>query len=264
MVVPARAAYSHEQLGGNSLIYVQLSLVLDRKLGQAPLGWERMPLSQLAGLGRCTDPAPAIDTDLLVRALAITTVVVHHATLWPIPGGAATLVVLVGFGLARFHSSRLFAGDVARLFRTLATNLAVYAPIVAGYALASGQVPWASVFLVGNLGVAPPDRMLPYLYWFVEAYAQILLIFAGLFSVRPIRSFAAGRPFMFGLALLAVTIPAKFLVPLVWNVGPARIFTMPDFLYLVAFGWCIHFARRSSDRMLLSALVARFNQFVRV
>ncbi|MBL3684350.1 hypothetical protein F2981_11775 [Sinorhizobium meliloti] len=46
-----------------------------------------------------------IGADLLIRALAILLVVVHHETLWPIPGGSAAMVILAGFGLARFRAA---------------------------------------------------------------------------------------------------------------------------------------------------------------
>ena len=51
-------------------------------------------------------------------------------------------------------------------------------------ALAWGQIPWASVFLAGNLGFGDPvnHTMIPYLYWFVEAYAQLLLLAAAAFA----------------------------------------------------------------------------------
>src|SRR4029453_9081343 len=117
---------------------------------------------------------------------------------------------LVGYNVARFQSARLFAGQPGRMLSALAQNLAVYLPIVAGYALARGEAPWASLFLVGNLGLTDPAEMLPYLYWFVEAYAQIMLIFVGLFAWRPARRWASEEPFRFGLALLAAAVTAKF------------------------------------------------------
>ena len=44
--------------------------------------------------------------------------------------------------------------------------------------------------------------MLPDLYWFVEAYAQIVLIWAGSFAWKPARYWAEAEPFGFGLLLL--------------------------------------------------------------
>lgn len=253
---PRRVTFddSFESLGGDSLLYVQLSLALEKELGETPAGWEKMPVGALARLPPARGAWRAVDSDLVLRALAILLVVVHHATLWPVPGGAAVLVVLVGLGIARFKATALFAGKPARMLKSLAANLAVYAPIVAGFALVRGEVPWASVLLVGNLGFVPPDKMLPYLYWFVEAYAQIVLLTAALFALAPVRRIAKADPFLFGLACLAITLTGKFMAPLVWNIGPAQIFTVPDVLYLAAFGWCAHFADTPARRAGLVAV----------
>src|SRR3546814_18016937 len=112
-----------------------------------------LPIAELSALRREKRDTQALGADLIVRALAILLVVVHHATLWPIPAGAAAMVVLIGYSLARFQSKALLAGDYPRVLRPLATVLAPYYLIVAGYAIAWGEVPWAAVFLVGNFGL---------------------------------------------------------------------------------------------------------------
>ncbi|SUU89011.1 2-acyl-glycerophospho-ethanolamine acyltransferase [Aminobacter aminovorans] len=243
-------ADSFETLGGDSLLYVQLSLTLERKLGRIPEGWEKIPVGALARLGSQKGNRRVVDTDMLMRVLAILLVVLHHATLWPIPGGAAALVMLVGYGLARFHGTALMRGETSRLLRAVATNLAVYAPLVAGYSIARGEVPWPSVFLVGNLGIFDPKHMLPYVYWFVEAYAQVMLIVAALFSPA-VRKHVAAKPFATGIAALVVTVAVKFLAPQVWAVGAVQIFTVSDVFYLAVFGWYVFHARTARQRLLV-------------
>lgn len=250
---------SFEALGGDSLLYVQLSLTLERKLGRIPDGWEKMPVGALARLGSQKASLRAVDTDLLMRALAILLVVLHHATLWPIPGGAAALVMLVGYGLARFHGTALMRGETSRLLRAVAANLAVYAPLVAGFSIARGEVLWPSVFLLGNLGIFDPRHMLPYLYWFVEAYAQVMLIVAALFSLPAVRRQVAANPFATGIAALVVTVAVKLLAPKIWAVGAVQIFTVSDVFYLAVFGWCVFHAQSARQRLLvLGMAVAAF------
>jgi len=247
---------SFETLGGDSLVYVQLSLSLERALGHLPQGWEKMPVSALEKARRVDGTRRMIGSDLLLRAGAILTIVIHHATLWPIPGGAATLMMLVGFGLARFQSRALFSGDRSRLLFGLMQNLAVYAPIVLGFCLARGEVLWPSVFLVGNLGFAGPDKMLPYLYWFVEAYAQLLLLVMALFAMSQVRMAVKAKPFASGLGFLGATAILKVATPFVWNIGAPQIFTLPDVLYLAVLGWCAHFADARGRRLVLMAACA--------
>lgn len=242
-------------LGGDSLRFVQLSIGLEKTLGEVPEAWEKMPVAELAALGRRESGGRQIGTDLLIRALAILLVVLHHETLWPIPGGSAAMVILAGYGLARFQSGVLLSGAVLKLLRPLSQILVPYYLIVAAYALAWGEVPWASIFLVGNFGFADPERhsMVPYLYWFIEAYCQMLLAFAALFAVPFIRRSAGVRPFATSMALLAVAFCARLALPLLWEIGNRQIFTLPWILHLAVVGWCAAIAKTWAQRLMVMA-----------
>ncbi|MCA1439007.1 AMP-binding protein [Ensifer sp. IC4062] len=248
-------------LGGDSLRFVQLSIGLEKLLGDVPEAWERMSVAELAVLGRRETKGRRIATDLLIRALAILLVVLHHEILWPIPGGSAAMVVLAGFGLARFQRGALLSGAVIRLLRPLTQILVPYYLIVAAYSLVWGEVPWASLFLVGNFGFADPERhsMVPYLYWFIEAYCQMLVVFAALFAVPSVRRAATSRPFVLGMALLAAALLARLALPLVVEMGNRQIFTLPWIFYLAVIGWCAAIAATPLERgMLMLAGTAIF------
>ena len=86
-------------------------------------------------------PAGRIATDIVIRVLAIFMILVHHATSWPLPAGSTTLVVLVGFTMARFQRRSLIEQDFARFFRPLVGVLGLYYLLVAGYAIGWGTIP---------------------------------------------------------------------------------------------------------------------------
>ncbi|MBH0237718.1 AMP-binding protein [Methylobrevis albus] len=254
---PVAESDSFAGLGGDSLRHVEIAMALERRLGAVPAGWEAQTVAALAA------QAPAgrggrmpVPTEILLRPLAILLVVIQHATLWPVPGGAAAMMVLIGFGLARFQLPSLAAGDVGRVFRPLALVLPPYFAIVAAYTLAWGEVPWASVFLTGNFGLADPvhHSMVPYLYWFVEAYAQLLLVVAGLFLVPAVRRAAAADPFRLGLWLLAGALLLRAGSEAIWPLGGRAIFTLPHVALLAAFGWCAALAGTSRRRLLVLGL----------
>ncbi|WP_265519195.1 AMP-binding protein [Nitratireductor luteus] len=247
---------SFVSLCGDSLRHVEITMVLERRLGQAPIGWERMSAAELARLEPAERGKPSIGTDLLIRALAILLVVVVHETQWPVPGGAAAMMVLIGFNIARFRKETLYKGDFPRFFRSLGLVLVPYYLILCGYALAWGNLPWASVFLVGNFGLADPGRhsMLPFLYWFVEAYAQTLVVLAGLFLAPAVRDFARTDAFRFGLLLLLGAVAFRFAGPMLWPIGGRQIFTLPWVFYLFSFGWCAALAESRRQRLLVLAL----------
>lgn len=251
-------------LGGDSLRFVQLSIGLEKILGEVPEAWEKMPVRTLAAMVRQEHKKPLIGTDFLIRALAILLVVLHHETLWPIPGGSATMVILAGFGLARFQSGALLRGSLRQFLRPLAQILVPYYLIVAAYALAWGEVPWASVFLVGNFAFADPERhsMVPYLYWFIEAYCQMVLVFAALFAVPPVRRFAAVRPFAAGMALLAAAFAARLALPPLWEIGNRQIFTLPWIFHLAVVGWCAALAQNWIQRLAVMAAGAGIYLFL--
>ncbi len=248
---------SHEdsfaELGGDSLRYLELTVGLERLLGTAPDGWEKMSVSALSALSHSVSAQRTIASDILLKSIAILLVVLHHATPWPVPGGAGAMLVLCGYGLARFQSKALFDGNLRRFLRPLGLVLWPYYLVVLGFSLVWGEVPWASVFLVGNLGLAEPERyeMLPYLYWFVEAFVQLLLLWAALFAVRPVRHFAAKDPFRFGMLLLAIAVAAHFVVPALFPVGQREIFTLAWVLHLAVFGWCAAFANSTGRRLVV-------------
>ncbi|MBX5138179.1 AMP-binding protein [Rhizobium lentis] len=254
---------SFVSLGGDSLRFLQLTMALDRLGVELPEGWEQRRIAEIdigprdAASGRSAE-LRALPTDLVLRAIAILLVVIHHEMLWPIPGGSGVMLLLVGFSLARFQSGHFLGGNFRHALRPAINVLIPYFLIVAGYGLAWQTIPWASVTLTGNFGYAEPERheMLPYLYWFIEAYAQTLLVFSLVFAVPAVRRLARAHPFAFSLALLALAVTARFSLPHVFDIGQRQIFTIYWGLHLGVFGWCAGLAGRPAQRIILTAVAA--------
>lgn len=255
---------SFESLEGDSLAYVQVSLAVEARLGQLPDNWETLAIARLEAMASATTTPPArswlgrIEAHVALRAAAILLIVLHHASNWPIPGGAMTLMMLVGFGFARFHREALFEGRVTAILQPMMRNLLPYFLVVAGFALAWEHVPWASLFLVGNLGFADPARgtMLPFQYWFVEAYAQLCLIVALAFCFPGVRRVASARPFAAAFIAMLAAFGLRYGVPLVYDVGLRKIFLFTYVLWLPLLGWAAYFARSTRQKLLLMAALA--------
>ncbi|MCA3559502.1 MAG: AMP-binding protein [Aestuariivirga sp.] len=249
---------SFESLEGDSLAYAQVSLAVEARLGRLPQGWETIPIARLEKMaGSETKPRTSrfgrIESHIALRAAAILLIVLHHASGWPIPGGAMTLMMLVGYGFARFHRDALFAGRVCAILKPMLRNLLPYLVVVAGFALAWQKIPWASVFLAGNLGLADPAKgsMLPYQYWFVEAYAQLCLLTAFAFCFGGVRRAVAARPFATAFIAMIAAFGLRYGVPLIYDVGNRKIFLLSYVLWLPLLGWAAYFARRTSQKLLL-------------
>ncbi|OWK23401.1 hypothetical protein AJ87_37420 [Rhizobium yanglingense] len=228
-----------------------------------PDGWERMTIAELgthhpAVFSSKRDGARGLPTHLVLRAIAILLVVIQHETLWPVPGGSGVMMLLVGFSLARFQSTHLLAGRLSLALRPAINVLIPYFLIVAAYAVIWQTIPWASITLTGNFGYAEPERheMIPYLYWFIEAYVQALIAFALLFAIPAVRRFAQTRPFTFSIGLLGFAIVARFSLPLFIEIGGRQIFAIYWVFHLCVFGWCAGFADSPAKKLVLTALVA--------
>ncbi|OWV77261.1 AMP-dependent synthetase [Rhizobium sp. R339] len=259
--VPVGRNDSFVSLGGDSLRFLQLTLELDRLGLVLPEGWERMRLAELGARPEISRPpargeAVSVPSDLMLRAIAIMMVVIHHQMLWPIPGGSGVMMLLVGFSLARFQSDHLLAGRFHHMLRSAGNVLIPYFLIVAAYAFVWRTMPWASLTLTGNFGYAEPERheMIPYLYWFIEAYAQTLLVFSLIFAIPFVRSFAVKRLFAFSLALLGLAIAARFSMPLLVGEGKRQIFTLYWVFHICVFGWCAGLADTRAKRLAVAAM----------
>ncbi|KQU09121.1 AMP-dependent synthetase [Rhizobium sp. Leaf453] len=241
-------------LGGDSLRFVQLSIGLEDILGETPVNWETLSVAELSAIGRPAKVRVTLDTTFIIRALAILLVVLQHETLWPIPGGSAAMLILVGFGFARYQQDAILHCNLSRLFRSAIAVLIPYYLIVSAYAATWGDIPWASVFMVGNMGFADPERhtMVPYLYWFIEAYCQLILVFTAFFAIPAVRGISTRDPFAAGLVLLAAAIFARLVIPMFWELpGNRQIFTLPWFLYLATIGWLAALADTTNKRAML-------------
>ncbi len=257
---------SFVSLGGDSLSFVELSLALKPLLDPLPLGWENWSVSDLAKAvasahpikqRRFVLPLHSIDTDLALRGGAILIIVLHHATLWPMAGGAAILLALVGYNLARYHARRLFVGDVAGMLRPCLRPVLIYYPLLLALCLAIGSFPWQSLFLIGNLGLdGYSTANTPLItFWFVEAYAQILLLTAALFAIPRLRRAVRARPFATGLLGLAIALSLRPLADMALDLGEMRYFFTPRILYVPLIGWCIYFADTVWRKWIMSAVV---------
>lgn len=255
--VPVGPGDSFATLGGDSLRHVELALALETALGRVPQGWEEMSVATLSRLEK-GEGKQEVATELAVRAGAIVAVVVTHETLWPVYGGAAAMVVLVGLVWARFQRTAIGAGDWAHLLRPLGRVLVPYYLILLGYSLAWGQVPWGSAALVSNFGIGDPvhhDR-LPFLYWFVEAYVQMLVLLVGLAMVPAVRRVVRENPFRAGLYALGGAMALRLWGADLLGVGGRRLFTVPWVAYLACFGWLVGCADTLRRKWVVLGLAA--------
>ena len=159
---------SFVDLGGDSLSYVEASTRLGHALGALPPNWQRLAPEALArtrrNRRRWTVP---VDLSVVLRAVAVVLILVSHADLAQVQGGAHVLLALAGYNLARFQLA--VPDRVARVRGILrsAASVAVPAALWIGAAtVATGDYRWqTAVFLNGFTG--SPRWSDDWQFWFL-------------------------------------------------------------------------------------------------
>ncbi len=249
-------------LGGDSLSYVEASLRLESVLGRLPEDWHTLPVGALAG----ADPGPAdgaaegrrrrlcsVETNVLLRALAIVMVVGSHANLFTLLGGAHVLFGVAGYNFARFQLVDVPRHE--RVVRLLRSTLRIAVPSVLWLAFAA-----ATSEKYGPLNVALLNGVLgsrawteSWHYWFVEALVWTLVGFTALFAVPAVdrleRRHAFWLPYGLALAALLTRYDAVRLF------GGDSIHRAHVLLWLFALGWAAARAPTWRHRALVSVTV---------
>jgi len=266
-------------LRGDSLSYVETSVRLEGLLGALPESWHVLTVRELArtltaegdaaegavargGAARVGAVEPSrtsrwlrwrsLETSVVLRAVAIAVIVLTHAGVLDVRGGAHVLLAVAGFAFARFQlsggrrSERLahVAESVTRIALPSAVWLGVLTLVDERYSW------WNPVLLtsVGGSNVHPQWR-----YWFVEAVVHILVGVTVLLAVPALDRLERARPFVVPMAVALVALVFRYgLIP----VGDHHVNGRPAVvLWLFALGWAMARAEARWQRWLLTAYV---------
>lgn len=243
-------------MGGDSLSYVQVSIALEDVLGTLPEGWESMTIAELEALVK-ERPAtkrswlPRIDSEILLRALALLSMIANHASDYPVGGGSDLLMLLAGYSLARFQSGRLFAGQGFSIIRDYFIRIMIpYLAVLLLYAVFRKPVPVWNFLFVGNYLPTQGGLLTP--FWFLDALFQLYLLCVFFCLLPGIRAAGRHHPFRLALGFVAVAFVVKFsallLFPQIKDALANR--TADASLALFAMGWLIWFAHSRRQKLI--------------
>jgi acyl-CoA synthetase (AMP-forming)/AMP-acid ligase II len=243
-------------LEGDSLSYVEMSIRLEQVLGVLPAGWHTTAIRDLAAVPAPADrrPGRTLETNVLLRAVAIVMIVGSHANLFTLVGGAHVLLAVAGFNFGRFHLTGGSRGDRVRHLLTSVGR--VVAPSVlwlGAVAVTSHQVGWTNVLLL-NAVLGPTSWAEPqWWYWFIEALVGILLALTAALAVPWFDRVERRWPFGLPVALAGLGLLTRY--DLVELAAGDEIHRASVVFWLFALGWATVKATRSRQRALVSALV---------
>ncbi|GAA5123313.1 AMP-binding protein [Haloechinothrix salitolerans] len=249
-------------LGGDSLSYVRASVALEKLLGELPADWPSLPVAELERHRPRRRAFAVVETNIILRAIAIVLVVSGHVGLFHILGGAHLLLMLAGWSFARFvlgagaAKGFLIASDARKepfttpraILRSAARIAVPSVAWLAWRAAVTEDVGWANVLLVHNyLGTSPANG-----YWFVEVLVQTLLLLSLLFAIPAVRRFERRHPFLMPLVVLAVSLTGRLFVG-----DMAHFFdwalTTHAMLWFFALGWLVFRARTWPQQLVVVA-----------
>ncbi|GAA4115998.1 AMP-binding protein [Knoellia locipacati] len=261
-------------LRGDSLSYVEASVRLEGLLGTLPESWHVRPVRELAAevgpveeaTSRSTGAAAkgrwgrfgrwgrwrSLETSVLLRGVAIAVIVLTHAGVLDVRGGAHVLLAVAGFAFARFQLSASARTERVAHALESATRIAVPAMVWLGvlFLVDERYSPWNPVLLtsIGGSNVHPQWR-----YWFVEAVVHILVGVTALLAVPTLDRLERARPFAVPLGLALVALLFRYGVI---DVGSHHVNGRPAVvLWLFALGWAMARTRVTWHRWLLTAYV---------
>lgn len=231
-------------LGGDSLTYVRASIELERLLGHVPDGWHTIAVADLERARPKRGRLRSLETNIVLRALAITLIVATHIGLTQVWGGAHLLLVIAGWSFARFAIAPVDPDRMAGRIGRAAARIAVPSSLwLAWRSIEAENVTVSNVLLVNNFVQSGTIA-----YWYVEVLVQILVLMALLFAVPSVRRFAVTHGFALALGVLVLSLIARAPADHVPGFSP-RDMSLHGVLWLFVLGWVVQRAVTSSQRV---------------
>jgi acyl-CoA synthetase (AMP-forming)/AMP-acid ligase II len=244
---------SFVDLGGDSLSYVEATTRLGRMLGTLPPGWQRLDAESLARTrGRPRRFTVPVDLSAVLRAVAVTLILVSHADIAQLQGGAHVLLAVAGYNLARFQLGMPGRSDRVRAIGRTALTVAVPAALwIGAVALVAGTYRWQTALLLN--GVTGADHWTDnWQFWFLEAlvwgYAGVALLLA----LPSVDRWQRTHPFAAAMLVLAACLVVRYAVVGV-EAGRVERYATVVVLWCVALGWAAAVARTHGQRLVVAA-----------
>ncbi|MGH3948641.1 MAG: AMP-binding protein [Pseudonocardiaceae bacterium] len=240
-------AASFVSLGGDSMSYVRMSIELEKVLGRVPEGWHTMTVAELEHCEPRRGMFRAMETDIVLRAVAIVLIVGSHVGLFTILGGAHLLLVISGWCFARFGLARV-EGDSpgGRILRS-ATRIAVPAIAWLIYRMAVTQdVGWPNIFLINNFLQTSSAIG----YWFIEVLVQVLVVLAIVFAIPAVRRIEARHGFTVAAIALVLALIARLGIDDT-SEFPERAMSTQGVMWFFVLGWIAQRSATTVQKVLV-------------
>ncbi|WP_274642841.1 amino acid adenylation domain-containing protein [Pseudomonas serbica] len=249
------------ELGGDSLSFVQASMVLEELIGHLPDQWEMIPVVELCELASDTKASRfsirAMEVPVFMRVVSIVLIVIGHFHLfshWPVFGETMTLFLISGVSLARFQFKAINEyGSVRTLVKSVAS---IAVPTILYTALVQmlfDKVHWQSLLLISNWFTA--DTVGNFAYWYIELLVQMLVIIGFVLSFERVRNIISADPFRcFVIASCVLAVADVLISALVFDASALLNRVPQHYLAIMVLGMAIHSAGTTRQKLIVSVV----------
>ncbi|MFY0729819.1 amino acid adenylation domain-containing protein [Pseudomonas sp. NFX15] len=251
---------SFVELGGDSLSFVQASMVLEKLIGRLPDQWEMISVRELSEMS-VSRPSRlsvrAMEVPVLLRVMSILLIVIGHFHVfsnWFISGETSVLFIVSGLSLARFQLKAINERGNARALVKSVASIAV--PTVLYTILTQilfDRFHWQSILMISNWFTR--DAVGDFTYWYIEVLLQMILIIGFALSFERVRKTIMSNPFhhlVIASCLLAV---ADVLINAYVFDATALFNRVPQhYLAIMVLGMAIHYAHSNARKLVVSAV----------
>jgi hypothetical protein len=241
-------------LEGDSLSYVEMSIRVEEILGHLPPSWHVTPIAALAPREGRARRGRSLETNVLLRALAIVAIVASHANLFAVLGGAHVLLAVAGFNFGRFHLTDASRPERLRHLTSSIARVAIPSVALIGVVAAfTDGLGWRNALLLnGVLGTREWTEP-AWHYWFIEALLYTLLLLTFVMAL-PVMD-RAERRWSFWLPMMLAGLGLLTRYDVVEVMGGDAIHRANVVFWLFALGWATVKATTTWQRLLVSAAV---------
>lgn len=250
---------SFKALGGDSLNYVQIMILLEKNHGTLPDHWQNFSIKEIEGLKFVNNRQfDLIETNVILRATAISTVLINHTNaINPIyiAGGASFLLVLVGYSFARFQTELLLSGKVwstiwGYLNKILIPYMGICIIFIILQKIVLKQAPeYDLLLMISNFYRLQVDAV--FYLWFLQVLTQCLIILGLLFSIKKVREYCRDNLWIFSVTLLSIFSILCFTLDSFWNTQHLDFRVPHIYMPLFMVGWCVYLAKSSTQKWML-------------
>lgn len=245
---------SFNDLGGDSLSYIQASIVVEKTIGWLPENWERMPVRQIITLEQKNSLIGQFSMSTLVRAVSIVLVVLGH--LYGINIKCTTLVLLLvaGYSLGKYQLKSLTNENQTVSFGSTLLKIALPTILVTSVIqLIKGQLHFPTLLLVSN--IVDPTFDYRSNFWFVYLLIQCLVLMMVLFWFKPVKKLFIQNKFNFSISAALIGIAISLLGSFNLNKGYPWNDLPHMRIWLIFIGMAIAYAVSQKQKIVVALIM---------